>query len=201
MFDAAVVADLVRCFWNAVRAQISRGRANDATDVTDGDSNEGRILEVRNPNCDIHVLLVQIQDRIAKSQIDVHFGMTTQKITDDRRHIAPAKQDGSADRQVSPQLRFARDQGFFSLVGGRQNGATTVEIQRTLLGEAEPARGAMEQFRAEMTLQRGEDPNHRRQGGVERVRGGGQAALFDDPYKRFHRPELVHEGLLLHFAE
>ena len=73
--------------------------------------------------------------------------------------------------------------------------------QPALLGEADPARGAMEQFCAEMALQRGEDPDHRRQGGVERVRGGGQAALLDDPHKRFHRPEFVHDGLLLHFTE
>jgi hypothetical protein len=57
----------------------------------------------------------------------------------------------------------------------------------------------MEQLHAEMALQRREDPNHGRQGGVEGVRGRGQAALLDDPHKRFHRPELVHDGIITSF--
>ena len=128
MPDAAVFPDIVRHFWNAIRAQILRSCANDTTYLADGDSDEGRVLEVRDPNRDIHMLLVQVQDTIAKSQIDVHFWMTTQKIIDDRGHITSTKQDGSAYSQISTQFRFARDQSFFSLVRGGQNDATTVEI-------------------------------------------------------------------------
>jgi len=52
---------------------------------------------------------------------------------------------------------------------------------------------------AEMPFQRRQDPHHGRQGGVEGVRGRRQAALLDDPHKRFHRPELVHDGTITSF--
>ena len=64
---------------------------------------------MRDPNRNIDMLLAQTQDPIAKSQINAHFRVTTQKVTHDRDHIASAEQHGSAYRQISSQLRFARE--------------------------------------------------------------------------------------------
>src|SRR5205814_5384473 len=118
---------------------------------------------MRDPNRNIDMLLAQTQDPIAKSRIDAHFRVTTQKVTHNRDHIASAEQHGSAYRQISSQLRFAREESFFSLVRGGQNGATTFEIQRAFFSKADPTRSAMKKHHPEVPLKGRKNPNHRGQ--------------------------------------
>src|SRR5258708_17156628 len=99
------------------------------------------------------MLLAEIQDAIAKSQINGHFWMAKQKIIHNRGNMASTKQHGSADGQISPQLRFARDERFFGLVCGGQDDATAFKVQCALLGEPDSTRGAMKQLYPEMALQ------------------------------------------------
>src|SRR5205814_9155117 len=148
---------------------------------------------MRDPNRNIDMLLAQTQDPIAKSRIDAHFRVTTQKVTHNRDHIASAEQHGSAYRQISSQLRFAREESFFSLVRGGQNGAATFEIQRALFSKADPTRSAMKKHHPKAALEGRKDPNHRGQGSVEGVGGCGQATLPDNPHERFHGTKSVDD--------
>src|SRR5258708_38436724 len=54
------------------------------------------------------------------------------------------------------------------------------------------AGSAVEQRHAQLALERRQSPNHGRQGGIEGVRGRGEASLVHDAHENRHRKKLVH---------
>jgi hypothetical protein len=52
---------------------------------------------------------------------------------------------------------------------------------------------AVQQGYAKLSLERGQDSDHRRQGCIESVRGRGKTSLFHDPYECRHGCEFIHD--------
>jgi hypothetical protein len=62
--DAVMAADIIRHSREAVAAQVLRTRAHDAAYSTHRDRDERRILEMGDPDSDIHALLDKIHDAV-----------------------------------------------------------------------------------------------------------------------------------------
>jgi hypothetical protein len=75
---------------------------------------------------------------------------------------------------------------------GRKYGAAVSDVLRAFIGEVEAPRRAIQQSNAEVTLERGKGPHHRRHGSIESGCCRGEAAFFDDADKRRHGIQLVH---------
>ena len=66
-----------------------------------------------------------------------------------------------------PRLRLARSEAQLEVMHGRKYGAAVSEVLRAFISEVEAPRRAIQQSNAEMTLERGEGPHHRRHASIQ----------------------------------
>ncbi|AOZ03777.1 hypothetical protein BKK81_32820 [Cupriavidus sp. USMAHM13] len=83
-------------------------------------------------------------------------------------------------------LDVARAQPGLDLVDGGQDAPAAGQVAAALVGQREPARGAVEQPHIEFGLQRGEGAHHGRQRTAEGGGGGSEAAFLDDANEGLH---------------
>src|SRR4029077_1680593 len=82
--DAAVAAYIVRHSRDAVATQVLCACAHDAAHPTHRDGHERRILEVGDPDSDIHALLDKVHDPIDEQHIRTDLRIAPQEIAENR---------------------------------------------------------------------------------------------------------------------
>jgi hypothetical protein len=173
MGNAAVLADIARHFRNAVATQVLLARTNDATYLPNRRGHEGRILEVGDPNPDVHPFLDQIHDAIQEQQIGTDEGMALKEFAQDRANVAAAEQHRSGDGELALRLGAARDQGIFRFLNLGENDTTMLKISRPLVRQMDSAGGAIEERYTELKLKGSQRADDGGQRCIERTRGGG----------------------------
>ena len=149
---------------------------------------------------DVEALVDEIDDAVGQLDVEAHVGMALGEFGDRGREIVRAEGDAAGEAQ-----RAARHD---SSGAGRRFGLVEIgeELYAALvkgaagLGERKAAGRAVEQARAEVRLELGHVPRHRRHRHAEPVGGAREAAGLDDPGEGIDGVEAVHggRGQLLH---
>ena len=136
------------------------------------------------PHREVAALVDQVHDPIGEVDVEPELRMAHGERRDRRRQVTLAEGDRAGELQrPSRHQRALGHRGFRLLEVGEQLHDALVE-RAAAFGEREPARRAVQEPRAEVRLEVGDVPRHRRGGDTEAVGSAGETALLDYLGKR-----------------
>lgn len=175
-----------------VPAQVRRRRADDAAHAADLAGDEVGLRHRTNPDRQVEAVLDQIDLAVAERNIQLHLRVGLGVGADDRgKLVLPVRQ---RDRYLEHALGHARHVAgdAFGLVDIHHDlGAALIELAAGF-SEAEPARRAIEQARAEMFFQLLNLLGSHRPGNIQLACGCREAAALDHSHVHFHCRKQIH---------
>ena len=166
-----MVCEFGQCLRPSVLFEIAMRTAQHVPPGGEAADDQARIGRRRQPDRDVESLVDHVDGALAHRQIDLHFGIGGEKFGDDGRNVLHDMGGGiDAQRAARRRLLGAGDVvGLFD-VGKDLNAAVVIGLAD--LGEADLARGALKQPRAEPVFERLDMVAHHRRRHVEPAAGG-----------------------------
>ena len=190
--DAAVAGELARGVGAAVGVQIG-GRGADEAAV--GGQTAGLDAGVgRRAEADAHVegVFGEVEGAVGEFEDDFHVGIAAGEVGQGRGQMAAPEAEGGVDAEQAAGRFAAAAQGAFEGVQVLQDLFAAVEVAAAFRGQADAARGAIEEAHAEALLQRGEAAADAGGGDAQRLGRGGQGGLARQQAEEGEVGQIVH---------
>ena len=149
-------------------------------------------LQLADPDREIDPFLDQVDERVGHAEIDPERRIAGQELGQGRGDVQAAERHRRAQAEHAARLGLELRDREPGVVDLGQDPLAALVIEPPGLGQAELARGAVEQAHAELVLERADAARHRRGRQAQTARGRGEAAAFDHLGEQAHAGEGVH---------
>ncbi len=191
--DAAMIDQLVGMRRQAVAFHIGGRGAGEVVHGADLARDEAGIGQAAlAANRAIHAFLDQVHRAIAAAQLQLDAGIPIEEIRQGGDDYLAGQAGGRVDAQASRRLAAVAGQGVLGVAHVRQDAHASFVIDRAFDGDADVARGPVQQLDRQRALQRLDQGGHGRLGQLHVVRRAGEAARVHHLDKHFHGLQLVH---------
>jgi hypothetical protein len=183
-----------------VASQIRGGGAGDDPGLAEAARDQVFRAERADADRQVEPLLEEVDGPVRQRHVDAHVAMAREELGDRGRHVADAERDrgGEPDRAARLDGRLRGLLLGFVEVGEQLDGPL-VE-QPPALGQADPARRALQEPRLQMRLELGDLARRGGRGNTQPLGGAGEAAQFDDLGERPDGGKAVHGRSLSLFS-
>jgi hypothetical protein len=188
--DQPVAEEILRRLRRLTRLQIVRARHQLMPVGENPPCDERRVLQVAEPKRDVDAIADVVDETLGNQNLDAYVRIARLE----RGHQRTEQRVGNIRRRRQPQRpRYARlpvGDDILHRFAGFGAALRVFEHFRSEVGEPQVSRRAVEQADAELILQFGDPPAHRRNRHAEPARGGRKALSFDNFGKNDKRIEV-----------
>ena len=187
-----MVAQVVRRARLAVGREVGGGRAGDEVDLRDAPRDEAALLEAADAQRHVDALGDEVHDPVVQPQVEFDRRVAPRELGQRRQQQVATEGHRHVHAQPALRLRARAPQRFLGVRELVEDAARALQVVAALGGEADLARRAVEQPRAEVLLERRDVGAGRRTRDVEFVGGLGEGAAFGHAGEDADGGQLVH---------
>ena len=191
-----MLRQVVRRLRFAVIRKVGRRGAGDDVDLGHAPRHQPGLLQAADPHRDVHALRDQVDDAVVEADVEVDRRVATGEVWQGRQQQVAAERDRHVHPQQSLWLGARAAQGLLGILDFVQDAAAAAQEVGTLGGQADSARGAVEQADPEVLLERRDVSAGRGPGNVQFVSRLPERAALGDPGEHAHGQQLVHRAIV-----
>jgi hypothetical protein len=177
--------------------QVRRARAHHAPVGRDLARGERRVLELGDAHREVEAFLDDIHIAVGQAEREAHVGIARDELRHQRRDMLVAEGGGQRHLEVALRIGAARRHGRVGLLDLGKQACAGLVVARALVGEVQPARGAVDQAHPEPRLQARQAPADQRHRQTQFARRRRQTAGTHYLGEHRHFVQRVSHGGLL----
>ena len=157
---------------------------------------QGGIRRIADAQRNVDLAGDEVERFVGEHHLDAHFRMARVEFAEQRRDPGDADRIRRGQAQPAARATLQLADGAFGFFEFARDALTVLEVDVARFGEAELARRAMQELRAESSFEILHAPAHCRLRQAQRTRRGDEAAVFDDLGEDQCVVEVARHGLL-----
>ena len=187
-----MLRQFVRVYRRAALGQVGRRGAQHHARARQRAADQAGVGQARDADHEVVALLHQIDHPVRQHDVQADLRVLRREAAPQRGQVQRAEGLRRADAQTALGLHGAGRHLGLGLLHGLQHLLATLVISLALTGERQPARGALQQPRAQVRLQVADLTRHGGLGEGRCIHRADEAAGLDHGREGFHRLQDVH---------